>query len=146
MTTWTVPGLTALREAWDEPFLADPRDEAANAARGEQTRALAARLLSVPLGTRAGGMTLVSSGWSKERGAHARSVADPVTDPEAWVKALGHSDSAVLTSDGHSAVRTAWCADPPGAGSWVRYEHWSPRGCEAHGYVCPDCRKLTQTG
>jgi hypothetical protein len=52
------------REAWDVPFLADPSDEAANAARGEQTRELAAAILAVPLMTSVGGMTVASAGWS----------------------------------------------------------------------------------
>lgn len=138
--------LTGLREAWDEPFLADPRDEQANEARGEQTRELAAAILSVPLMTGAGGMTIVSAGWSKERGEYAGAVADPAVDSAAWIAALGPHEDAVLTSDGRPAVRTGWCADPGDPATWVRYEGWSARGCEAHGYVCADCRKLTQTG
>ena len=139
--------LTSLRAAWDQPFLADPSDEAASKARGEQTRALAAQILAAPLNTPVGALTVATAGWSKERGEHADSVASSRTDPAAWIAALGTHEDAVLTSDGKPAVRTAWCETPdqPAEG-WVRYEAWTARGCEAHGFVCPDCRKLLQTG
>jgi hypothetical protein len=49
--------LTALRAAWDEPFLASPSDTAASARRATLTRYLADVILSSPLLATAGGMT-----------------------------------------------------------------------------------------
>lgn len=136
--------LARLRAAWDEPFLAGPADEAANGARRELTRYLADVILSSPPGATVGGLTIATAGWSKARGDYADSVADSATDPEAWTAALGRHEDAVLTSDGRPAIRTAWCASP--GGPEARYEAWSELGCDAHGFVCADCRKLTQTG
>jgi hypothetical protein len=50
-----------------------------------------------------------------------------------------------LTEDGRAAHTSGWCQcdDDP---EWVRYERYSVRGREAHGYVCKHCRYLTQTG
>lgn len=63
------------------------------------------------------------------------------------VPALPH-DIAILTSDNRDVDATDWCrCEPaPDAASWVRYERYSAAGREAHGYVCPDCRRVTQTG
>jgi len=142
MTTRTATA-TELRAEWDEPFLADPRDEAANAARGDLTRALAAATLAARVGTAVGGMTVVGAGWSRERGDYADSVAEVGSD--AWKAALGSHEDATLTSDGRGAIRDAWC-ECPAPGGWVRYEGWTARGCEAHGFVCGGCRRVTQTG
>src|SRR5450755_3099990 len=114
MTTRTATA-TELRAEWDEPFLADPRDEAANAARGDLTRALAAATLAARVGTAVGGMTVVGAGWSRERGDYADSVAEVGSD--AW-------KDATLTSDGRGAIRDAWC-ECPAPGGWVRYEGWT---------------------
>ena len=87
-----------------------------------------------------------TGGWSRERGMHADSVAGRGT-PE-WVVALGDHEHATLTGDGHAAVRSQWCtclADFP-ACEWVRYEYWTTRGCEHHGFVHSECRKLLQVG
>jgi hypothetical protein len=138
--------MTAEWEAWSAPFLADPSDEAANAARAAQTRQLAAAILAAPVGAKVGAMTLVTAGWSRERGDQADAVAGPGS--EAWITALGAHEHATLTADGKSANRQAWC-ECPGLNdfeNWVRYEGWTARGCEAHGFVCGTCRRLAQTG
>ena len=139
--------LDSLRAEWDAPFLADPRDETANAARGQLTRDLAAAILSAKLMTHAGGMTIHGAGWSRERGDHADATAEPGT--EAWIAALGTHEHATLTSDGHAAIRDAWCTcanDDVYADQWVRYEYWTAKGMERHGYVHATCRKLLQAG
>jgi len=140
--------LARLRAAWDEPFTAGPADEKASRDRAQLARYLADVILCSPPRTAVGGLIIVSAGWSKERGDYADSVADSATDPQGWIAALGRHETAVLTSDGQTAARTGWCActDAAGPGSQVRYEAWSERGCEAHGFVCAGCRKLTQTG
>ena len=132
--------------AWSAPFLADPRDEAANAARIAQTREVARLLLAAPLRTEVGGMVVFTAGWSRERAAKADAAGKPGS--EAWFAALGDHEHATLTSDGRAADRARWCeCQPEPAGeTWVRYEHWTGRGVERHGFVCPACRRLTQTG
>jgi hypothetical protein len=84
--------------------------------------------------------------WAKGTDVLADAIAEPGT-PE-WLAALGPHTAATLTSDGRGAEPSAWCSHHPPALEWVRYERWSPRGCEAHGYVCPreNCRQLVQSG
>lgn len=136
--------LAALRAEWDQPFLADPRDAAANAARTALTRRLAAATLAADLGTRVGALTVVAGGWSRERAAQA-DAAGAAGSP-AWYAALGAHEHATLTGDGKAAARHAWCECPESLDRWVRYEGWTAAGCEAHGFVCADCRRLVQTG
>jgi hypothetical protein len=146
--------LADLRAEWDAPFLADPRDETANAARTRLTRDLAAAILAADLydrdrmeRTRVGDMQIAGAGWSKERGDQADATAGRGT-PE-WAAALGIHEHATLTSDGGAAIREQWCTcpnDDVAAEQWVRYEYWTERGCEAHGFVHAACRKLLQTG
>ena len=152
--TTTTRTLDSLRAEWDAPFLADPRDETANAARASLTRELAAAILAADLfdiermeRTRVGHMQIAGAGWSKERGEQADATAEPGS-PE-WTAALGTHEHATLTSDGKSAIRDAWCTcanDDVCAGQWVRYEQWTERGCERHGYVHSECRRLLQAG
>lgn len=138
--------LAAAHAAWSEPFLSDPRDEAANTARTVQTREVARLLLAAPLRTEVGGLTVFTAGWSRERG-DAADAAGPAGTPE-WYAALGDHEHATLTSDGGAADRTRWCEcrPQPRGETWARYEHWTEQGLERHGYVCPACRRLTQTG
>ena len=140
------PELAAAMAAWDAPFLADPFDEAASAARTAQTRELARLLLAAPLRTRVGALVVETGGWSRERAAEADAAGEPGS-PEWWA-ALGDHEHVTLTSDGRMAARSRWCeCEPSPAGqAWVRYEHWTERGRERHGFVCPSCRRLTQTG
>jgi hypothetical protein len=139
-------GLASLHAAWAAPFLADPRDEAANAARTAQTREVARMILAAPLRTEVGGLVVFTGGWSKERADQARAAGE--AGSPAWFAALGDHEHATLTGDGHAADRWHWCeCEPfPAGGTWVMYQHWSERGMERHGFVCPDCRRLTQTG
>ena len=146
--------LADLRAEWDAPFLAGPSDEAANTARSRLTRDLAAAILAADLfdrermePTRVGGMQITGAGWSKERADLADAAAERGS-PE-WIAALSTHEHATLTSDGKSAIRTAWCTcanDDVYADQWIRYEHWTERGCEAHGFVHSECRRLLQTG
>lgn len=84
--------------------------------------------------------------WSTDALQRADAAGEPAS-PE-WQEALGPSEATVLTGDGQDARTSAWCGHKPPADTWVRYERWSPRGMEAHGYVCPDinCRQLVQSG
>ena len=150
----TARTLDDLASEWRAPFLADPRDETAMAGRGRLTRELAAAILADKGGdangrTRVGDLQIATAGWSKERGAHADSVADSATDPQAWIAALGVHEHATLTGDGQGANRAAWCDCPNDdvhADQWTRYEHWTARGVEAHGFVHSECRRLLQVG
>jgi hypothetical protein len=93
-----------------------------------------------------GPLTKSGGGWSREAGERADAAGEPGS--EAWWAALGPHEHATLTQDGGPAEPSAWCSHKTPADAWVRYERWSPRGCEAHGYVCPreDCRRLVQSG
>lgn len=152
--TTTTRTLADLRADWDAPFLADPRDETANAARTQLTRDLAAGILAADLfdrdrmeRTRVGNMQIAGAGWTKERGDHADATAEPGSP--AWIAALGTHEHATLTDDGKSAIRDAWCTcanDDVYADQWVRYEYWTEQGMERHGYVHSDCRRLLQVG
>jgi hypothetical protein len=147
MDTTTARTLEDLRAEWDKPHLADPNDTAANGARTLLTRELAAAILAADLGATAGGMTVDTGGWSKERADAAR-AAGPAGSEE-WRAALGAFEHATLTADGQPANRGAWCTcpnDDVAAADWIRYEVWVPAGCERHGFVHATCRKLLQTG
>jgi len=144
--------LAKMRTEWDVPFLADPSDEAANMARGELTRRLAGVILAAPVGIKIGGLILASAGWSAETAAVADSKHRPGTS--AWYAALGPHEDATLTADGRGAERAAWCQcattglqrDGIPMAEWVRYEGWTARGCESHGFVHSVCRRLLQAG
>lgn len=139
--------LASAHAAWDAPFLADPFDEAASAARTAETRRVAALLLAAPLRTKVGGLVVFTAGWSRERAAAANAAGEPGSP--AWFAALGDHEHATLTSDGGAADRSHWCQCPNDdvfADQWVRYEHWTERGMERHGYVHATCRRLLQVG
>jgi hypothetical protein len=52
----------------------------------------------------------------------------------------------ILTADGRTA-RNQWCGCVQREmDRWVRFERWSARGRESHGYLCSTCRAITQTG
>lgn len=144
--------LAELRAEWDAPLAAGPRDEVASAARTSLTRTLAAAILAADLldpvrgdRTQVGDLFISSAGWSRERAAAADAAAEAGT-PE-WIAALGTHEHATLTGDGGSANRARWCrCGDPDVLEWVRYEHWTASGCEAHGYVHRECRRLLQAG
>jgi hypothetical protein len=137
--------LTALYEAWSAPFLADPSDDAAMTARGVQARELAAAILSAPLTAKAGALSIASAGWSFAAAAAARKAGEVGTP--AWRAAIGPHEHATLTSDSQY-IGDGFCrCDPePAITTWVRYEKWTAAGCGGHGFACPSCRRITQTG
>lgn len=91
-------------------------------------------------------LVLVQGGWSADTARTADAVAQPGTDE--WLAALGPYERAILTSDGTSINNTQWCTCPNQAAAtdWIRYERWTSQGRIAHGYCCPTCRAVTQTG
>lgn len=103
-------------------------------------------ILAAPLRAEFDGLVKDHGDWSIEAGQRADAAGEEGSAE--WWAALGPNETATLTSDGRGANPTAWCGHKPPADSWVRYERWSPRGMEAHGYVCPDinCRQLVQSG
>jgi len=103
-------------------------------------------ILAAPLGATLDGLIKALGGWSPASVQHV-SKAHP-EGGKAWYAALGSHEHATLTADGRDAEPSEWCEHKPPAESWVRYERWSARGMEAHGYVCPDidCRHLVQSG
>jgi hypothetical protein len=113
---------------------------------------LAVQELGTEVDTLGGGTLMVASRvWplgdadevcAQARAEHRRGTT--FTDFEAM---LGDPEQVTLSADGRP-TQPGWCrCRPRPAGErWVRYERWSARGREAHGYVCPTCRRLTQTG
>jgi hypothetical protein len=147
--------LTALRAAWNAPHPAHLDDEASMTARREQTRELAAAVLSAGLWdpqtmerTRMGGLYLAGAGWSRER-ADAAELSGRPGSPE-WRNALGTPEHATLTGDGQGAAWGRWCGcglpAPAANDEWVRYEHWTGEGRASHGFVHATCRRLLQAG
>ena len=109
-------------------------------------------MLAAPIGavldTPDGPLVKTSGGWSKETTDRANVIADTTTEPEAWQTALGPHEHAELTTDGRSAHLDTWCTcpNPSPLEAWIRYEHWTTTGRAGHGYLCPTCRMITQTG
>lgn len=108
----------------------------------------ARQILAAPLNqaieTPDGPLTKSHGTWSAEASQRADAAGEVASDE--WWAALGPHSEATLTGDGRGVVTTGWCTDNPSADTWVRYERYSDRGREAHGFVCPDCRRLVQTG
>lgn len=159
MTVISSRTLADLRAEWDSPFLADPSDKTASAARHQLTSELAAAILSAGLldavrreRTRVGDLWLVTAGWSRETSDRASAAGEPGS--AGWYAALGRHEHALLTGDGRGANRDRWCLcategpEPDGipAEEWVRYEYWTAEGRERHGFVHGVCRRLLQAG
>ncbi|PZG12988.1 hypothetical protein C1I95_24580 [Micromonospora craterilacus] len=107
--------------------------------------AQASRILATSVGQMVDTLIKVHGGWSADAAARADATAEPGTDE--WRNALGPHEDATLTADGRPAATGGWCTCPAvGDDEWVRYERWSARGREAHGYVHAGCRALVQAG
>jgi hypothetical protein len=112
----------------------------------------AREILAVPVGASVespdGRLVKFGGEWSPQAGVRADAVADAARDPHAWIAALGPHERAILTGDGHEARLDGWCTcpAPPALPSWVRYERWTAEGRVGHGFLCPFCRLITQTG
>lgn len=108
----------------------------------------ARQILAAPLNqvieTPDGPLTKSHGTWSAEASQRADAAGEVASDE--WWAELGPHSEATLTGDGRGVVTTGWCTENPPADTWVRYERYSDRGREAHGFVCPDCRRLVQTG
>jgi hypothetical protein len=109
-------------------------------------------ILAATLGTAVdtvdGPLIKCRGGWPRETSERANAVVDPATDRQGWLAALGPHEHATLTSDGRGARTDSWCqcTPVPAIESCVRYERWTTQGRTAHGYLCPTCRHITQTG
>lgn len=93
-------------------------------------------------------MFIKSGGWSKEAGGRldAAMASDPGLDVRAF---LGSYERVLLVSDPAARVHAQGLCTCPGsdnADSWVRYEKWTAAGRVAHGWACPACGGITQTG
>lgn len=121
-------------------------------------RLFARKVLAVPVGptpidTPDGPLIKCDGVWFAETVARpdvqaALKTAEQTGDVNLFESALGPHDTATLTFDGRLAATRNWCGctPEPDAGAWIRYERYSARGREAHGYVCPTCRRLVQSG
>lgn len=92
---------------------------------GEPAEGMAALILAEPCATQVGTL-IVQQRWN--------------------IAADGTAEIARLTSDGRFAAPTEWCRCTPESREWVGYETWTALGRVAHGYICPDCRRLLQAG
>lgn len=114
--------------------------------------ARAQEILAAPLGTVIdspdGRLSKAAGSWSKETSERASTAVGEGADHAAWIAALGPHEDATLTADGRGAHVDSWCTCPtePPSEAWTRYERWTAQGRAGHGYVCPRCRYLTQTG
>lgn len=120
--------------------------EEENARYAREAREIANEVLTTRTGQAVRGLVVVGRTWDKEAGARAETLVNPTF--EEYTEALGTAKEATLMSTGGGHPNThEWCNCHGGSSAhWVRYERWSERGQEAHGYVCPNCWKLTQTG
>lgn len=149
MTIATTDALTAAHEAWSAPFVlsTDGRfDDELFAARTVQTRELAAMILARRCGGKVGGLTVAQAGWSAEASRRADEVIDRKGTVAEMRAVLGSYDEVTLTGDGRGVVRELDRTCNPPASTWVRYEAWTEAGRVAHGFACPGCRHITQTG
>lgn len=115
--------------------------------------ARAREILAAAVGTRIdtpdGPLIIAHAGWSRQSAERpAARAADAAGDVDAYLAALGAHDHATLTADGRGARTDGWCQCEPGPplATTVRYERWTDQGRVAHGYLCPTCRFITQTG
>jgi hypothetical protein len=95
-----------------------------------------------------GPMYVKTGGWSKQTGD--RLDAAMATNPDLDVRAFLGAYERVLLVD-HPDVRVhaeGWCRCTPGpdADTWVRYEKHTAAGRVGHGWACPTCGGITQTG
>lgn len=70
------------------------------------------------------------------------------TDPQVWRELCGPAMTTELSEDGRYFESRRWCScDEERAGEGAVYvERWTAVGRVFHGWVCPSCRRLTQTG
>lgn len=92
-----------------------------------------------------GPLTKNSGTWAPGATRRASAVAAEGTEEWARIARTIPHEEATATSDGRGVVTKGWCSCGGGV-EQVRYERWSARGREAHGFVCKTCRSLTQTG
>jgi hypothetical protein len=100
-----------------------------------------------------GGLTVCGREWTPEQGAQLDALLNVEPNPDRarlneMLAALGTPAQVRMSADGLGFDTHGWCrcATEPDAMTWVRYERWTPAGREGHGYVCPTCRLLVQTG
>lgn len=113
---------------------------------GDVQAAMGAKI-GEPVKMRTGELVKAAGSWSAETGKRAELVADPAVDPQAWRVAMGPHEEVLLTADGRTVNRAAWCTCGPAATvNPVRYERWTLQGREAHGWACTSCRAVVQAG
>ena len=95
-----------------------------------------------------GPLILFTAGWSKETSQrHPDLLTAPDVNIAEWRAAMGPYEHATLSADGRGlTARWCQCKPEPMPETWVRYERYTTEGRAAHGYVCPTCRHITQTG
>lgn len=103
-----------------------------------------------------GPMYVKTGGWSKETGdrVEAALAANPGRYREGVTNAdyrtlAGPYERVLLVSDPAARVHAQdWCTCPgsDNADAWVRYEKYTAAGRVGHGWACPGCGGITQTG
>lgn len=106
-----------------------------------------AQIMARDLGDKYNDMVVSGRSWTKERGDAARETVGPDADWAAWQAALGVPSELLLTGDAGTYDRDGgWCRCEAGHDEWVRFQRWSERGLEGHGFLHAGCRRLLQSG
>ena len=115
--------LALARAAWEDPYC--------DTTPGQHTK-LTAAMTTAPCGTQVGeGKWMPKLTVAKRQGLNGEWAAH-----------------VLLTGDGHSGDPRKWChcGESESAEGWVYYERWTLSGRQAHGFLCPACRRLVQSG
>jgi len=111
----------------------------------------AADIMRAELGTTFDGLFKVRAGWAVDIDSEPDIAAAKASgNTRAYSDALRSHPHvhATLTADRGGVRSDGWCTCTvePDAETWVRYERWETGGRAAHGYVCPRCRFIVQSG
>lgn len=103
-----------------------------------------AEILRLKGGQQYGSLTVATRHWPN--GVWLPAMADQIAQGADADELLGTPGAVTLTGDG-TPYWSAWCRCPAVADDhWIRYERWSARGLEGHGYAHKMCRAILQTG
>lgn len=110
----------------------------------------AEQMLDLPIGTGHDDMIVSNRSWSRKASEAALAAAKDGTPYKEYEELLGRPAEIVLTGDAGPYFQGGWCLCESGTaytdGGWIRFERWTGKGREAHGFIHDKCRKLLQAG